>query len=52
MQQKLKRYAARWKAHGENCYKEANTVEELEAKIFGGAYAPSKNQVIITDRKA
>jgi hypothetical protein len=39
------KHFAIWRAHGENCYMEADSLEALHVMVFGSAYAPSKSDV-------
>ena len=39
-------YCARWKAHGESCFATSNeSWDDLETRVFGRAYAPSRINV-------
>jgi hypothetical protein len=39
------KYYARWRAHGESNYAEADSMDKLELLVFGRAYAPCREQV-------
>ena len=42
-------YCARWRSHHGGEYAESLvSFDALESKVFGQAYAPSRNQVIFT----
>jgi hypothetical protein len=38
-------YFATWKAHGTSYHAKAETMAQLEIKVFGRAYAPQRDQV-------
>ena len=38
-------YFAQWDAHGTSYHVEADSMAQLEIKVFGRAYAPQRDQV-------
>ena len=38
-------YYAYWRANGENCTAQAESMERLQTLVFGRSYAPSPNEV-------